>query len=229
MINTTKLLVTLFSLLMFSTVVNAQIVVDDFSSGGPLAQFGSGTNTQTTVGPGIIGGTRIDTLEVPNIVGAFMGILGFDGNFEVGQGSMDEIAGSLFYNSLGGVDLTDGGTLNAFQLDFVSSDDDLNSIDNSLELSVTSNGVTSSQFISIPANNSLTNDADEPPTFVDFVDFGGVDFTAVDALELAFDFASNPGTDFALAGIEAVNAIPEPGSLAVLSLGSLVLLRRRRS
>ena len=224
MINTTKFLITLFSLLMFSSVAGAQIVVDDFSSGGPLAQFGSGTNTQTTAGPGIIGGTRIDTLEVPNIVGAFMGILGFDGNFEVGQGSMDEIAGSLFYNSLGGVDLTDGGTLNAFQLDFVSSDDDLNSIDNSLELSVTSNGVTSSQFISIPANNSLPT-----PTFVDFVDFGGVDFTAVDALELAFDFASNPGTDFALASIEAVNAIPEPGSLAVLSLGSLVLLRRRRS
>ena len=227
--NTKLSLFTLFSLVVFSSTATAQIVIDDFTDGSAIAQFTVGaTVSQTTTGAGILGSQRVDTLTVPAVPMAFMGLVGFNvnGDLSVGQGPSDEISGSLVYDALAGFDLTGGGTLNAFQLNFTSSDSSILPIVGSLTLSATSGGTTASQLVDIPPFAVLP--APAVPVVVQFADFSGLDFSSVDSVSLSFDFADNPGTDFSLASFEAVEAVPEPGSLALLSMASLVLLRRRR-
>ena len=226
MIKNTNVLVALFSLLVFSSVVSAQIVIDDFSDGDDVVVFAPDTTaSQTTSGPGILGGQREDTINLPAGMNSFMGILGFggpNGIFEIGQGSLDEISGGLVYNALGPTDLTDGGALNAFELAFTGTDQPT-PILNALEISVTSGGTTVSQPITVPGSGDLT-----APVVVDFFDFVGINFGVVDSLSLNFDTAGNAGRDFQLDSFTAIDAVPEPGSLALLSMASLILLRRRR-
>ena len=116
----TKFLVALFSLLVFSGAASAQIVIDDFTDGNTLSTGPGAPVSHTTNGPGILGGQRVDTLELPS--GA-LALVQFNGGFNVGVGAPgDAPIGSLFYDSLSGTDLTDGGALTAFQLSFTSTD-----------------------------------------------------------------------------------------------------------
>jgi len=223
-----NLLVAFLALFVLSSTANAQILIDDFDNSSSVLQIGLGESTQTIMDPNILGGQRIDTVEVVDVSPAIAqnAVLGFnvggDSAFSVGQGAADQIVGSLFFDSIGGEDLTDGGTLNAFQLDFVSSDSATPT--ETLEISVVStDGATAFQSVTVPSETGL-----DEPVLVDFSGFGGVDFTSVDSLTLSFDFATDPGGDFGIGSIEAVNAIPEPGSLMFLSMSSLILLRRRR-
>jgi len=221
-----KIITALFScfvtLFLFGGV-EAQLVIDDFNSGNPTTQIGAGNSSSTTTAADILGGQRTDSVVVPTLSGAeFFGSLGFsNGNLLVSQGSQDQIVGGLQY-SLGGVDLTGGGTLQNFALDFTSLDSAVPLTD-VLELSVTSGGTTVSRGVTIPDQNSLGE------VLVDLATFGGVDLTSVDSVELEFDFANNPGRDFQL-GSFAVTSVPEPGSLSILLFtASGLLLRRRRN
>ena len=215
-----NLLAALFALFVFSSAANAQIVIDEFDVGNDLEVFGLGMDMDQTVDSSILGGTRDESLTVvqPAVGNAVLGTFGFDGDFTIAQGSSDQIQGSLTY-SLAGADLTGGGSLDAFFLDITSSDGI--TISDVLQISVgDSNGVNAIQSVTLPAVAQ--------PVLVGFSGFGALDFTSVDSLALEFDFANAPGGDFSIGSFQAV-AIPEPGSLCLLSMTSLVLLRRRRS
>jgi len=212
---------TLLAIFMFSSAANAQLIIDDFDTGETLFQLGVGDLTQTTAAAEILGAQRIDSISVPAVPGAGNGVLGFNNsNLSVGQGSSDQVVGSVFYDALAGFDLTDGGTLGAFLLDITSSDDNALPINDVLEISVGANGTTTSQSVTIPAIAQ--------PVFVNFSEFTGVDFTSVDSLAIGFDFANDPGGDFTIGSFEVVGAVPEPSSLCLLSMASLVFVGRRR-
>ena len=230
----TNSLIAFFVLLVFSSAANAEILIDDFDSGASLSQvFLAGlvpapVGPETTISPEILGGQRIHTLNVPPVPNAFSGLAAFnvggDSNFSITQGSEDQLVTTLFYGSLGGIDLTDGGDLNSFELNFQSNDSDLLPIEDVLELTVVdSAGAIVTQSITIPPNPAV--DPLSQPTVVGFSEFAGANFTSVESLTLTFDFAADPGGDLELGSFSAV---PEPGSLALLSMGSLILLRRRR-
>ena len=219
----TSALLSFFVVLALSIGAEAQLVIDDFNSGTTTAQLGAGTSSSPNASVGILGGNRIDSVVVPNLSGAeFFGSLGFNnGNLILSQGSQDEIIGGIEYNGLNGTDLTGGGAFQNFLLDFTSLDspDPLPGV---LQLSVTSDGVTQSQNITIPDQNSSTE------VSVNFSNFGDVDLAAVDSVALQFDFTGNPGRDLQL-GSFGVSAVPEPGSLTFLSCAvTAMLLRRRR-
>ena len=57
--------------------------------------------------------------------------------------------------------------------------------------------------------------------------FGGVDFTSIDEIEFEFVSQAN-GTGITLDEITREVAIPEPASLALLGLGGMLLMGRRR-
>ena len=196
---------------------------DSFNSGQTTFQFGAGVSTTPTTGGSILGGQRVDSVVVPSLSGSeFFGTLGFNGDLVLSQGSSDEIIAGLNYNSLGGTDLTNGGIYQNFLLDFTSLDDSTVPLTNVLNLSVSSGGTTVSQNVTIPDQNSATE------VLVNFSNFSNVDLTAVDSVELEFDFTGNPGRDLQL-GSFSVTSVPEPGSLVVLSCAlSAMLLRRRR-
>ena len=212
---------TFFLVLGFSSGVEAQLVIDDFNSGTTTSQRGVGAASSAAAG--LLGGERIQSLEVPSLSGdEFFGALGFTGgNLFLVQGSEDEVVGGLLYDSLNGIDLTGGGAYGGFRLDFTSVDSQI-SISDVLDLSVTSGDTTVSHNVTIPGQDSLGQ------VLVLFEDFEGVDFSSVDSVALDFDFTDNPGRDFQLGSFIAV-AVPEPSSLSVLSLAvSAMFLRRRR-
>jgi len=216
------------AVLTLSSGVNAQLVIDSFNSGTAQPQFGAGLSTGTTTASDILGGQRTDTIFVPNLadgLNPFFGLLNFtDGNFALSQGSNDEVLGALEYDSLNGLDLTGGGAFQSFQLNFTSTDTFI-PVTDVLQLSVTSGGTTVFQDVVIPSQDSLG------PVTVDFSDFEaeGADLTSVDSVAIGFNFSDNPGRDFQLGSFLAVSAVPEPGSLTIISLAaSAMLLRRRR-
>lgn len=206
-----------------SPALSADLIIDDFSAGGNFFQFGSGTNTRITMDGAILGGERSESLTVRNTSNPFFGAMGFDGEFSLAQGNGDEIFGSLLYDNFSDVDLTQGGTNHFFGLQFVGSDADF-PLTGVIQLTVRSGANVSSQFVTVPRNSTLPT-----LTGVAFADFAGIDFTQVDSVELAFDFAGYAGRDFTMDFFGAVTAVPEPATLMLpAALAGCGLLWRRR-
>jgi len=172
----TSILACFFVSLTLSSGVDAQLIIDDFDSGTTTSLVGVGMASTPTNSFDILGGQRIHSLEVPNLSGSeFFGAVGFTGgNLFVSQGSLDEVVAGLEYDLLNGIDLTNGGVFQSFQLDFTSLDSQVPLTD-VLQISVTSGGTTASQNVTIPDLNS------SGLVQVDLADFNGVDLTSVDS------------------------------------------------
>ncbi len=211
-------LVFAFAVLAASTV-HADIIIDTFDAGNDIFRTTVGTSTQGTSATSILGGQRDDTLTLVDLGGDERnGFMGFGGRLAISQGSQDEITGSLVYDNFTSFDFTEGGVSNQFALDFVSSDSSF-PISDVLSITATSGSNTDTQFVTIPANSNLG------VATVDFASFTGVDFTQLDSVSIEYDFATAPGRDFE---IDTFSAIPEPTSVALLGLGGLGLMLRRR-
>ena len=206
--------------------LSADIMIDNYTAGTPLGQFGAGTANQTTVDVSILGGERDETITVTAQGGSeFFGVMGFGGAMDVGQGSLDQIFGGVTYDDFGPLDFTEGGTNNSFELGLISSDINAELTD-VISLTVASGLNSATHFISVPANSIL------PVTvYVDFSNFAGVNMTMVDSLSLNFDFAGHAGRDVEVGLFSATaNPVPEPGMGLLAGIGFLAFigLRRRR-
>jgi hypothetical protein len=209
-------------LLAGAQVAEADLVIDNFAAGSTLLQFGAGTTTGTTTGGVILGGERAESLTVR--AGGFFGIAGFGpGGVSVAQSVNDQIAGSFEYSNFSPIDFTANG-FNKFRIRFQATSSSA-PVTNALSVTVTSGASTSTAFFDLPGNSGLP-----APTYVYFNQFSGVDFTNIDSVKLAFDFAGQPGHTFAISRF-TLTAIPEPatGMLAVIGGCGIGLLRRRRA
>jgi len=223
------LIVSIIIPLGVTETASGSIVIDNFSAGNTLSQFGTGTNNQVTIDSSIFGGSRIDSLTVRDLGGdEFFGAIGFGGDFSIGQGSDDQIFGSLNYVGFKDADLTEGGFNDQFAFTFVANDLDA-PLANVFQILVTSNGVSQIVNIDVPPGSQLPDTVN-----VGFDQFSGIDFTQIDSIQLLFDFQSQPGRDFVLSSFSAIGggnsggAVPEHSSAIVLAIACGTLAMRRR-
>jgi len=206
--------------LTMPSVAKADILIDDFSAGSNLFQLNAGSTGQTTIDSSILGGSRVDSLTVSNTAGAFFGAMGFGNSLQLAQGANDQISGSLLYDNFGSIDITQGGTNFAFQLQLIASDS-VAAMANIFSITLTSGVVSSTTSFGVPGNGSVPANI-----LVNFSDFGFFDLTNVDSIQLNFNFATAPGNDLA---IGSFSAVPEPVSAtSCLLVLTLIGLRRRR-
>jgi hypothetical protein len=216
----------LFALLLVSissTAVDADIFIDNYDAGTTLTQTFAGNNTKTTVDGGILGGSRDESITVRDLGGSeFFGALGFNGDFTISQGDDDQSFGSLTYNDFAAFDITDGGSNDRFNIGFVNNEVD-SVLTDVFSITAVSGANSFTETFSVPASSSL------PSTVaIDFSSFTGVDFTQLDSVQLAFDFATVPGSGVSLSSFSASSAVPEPTSILVLGVMSTGLMLRRR-
>ncbi len=213
---------------------DSALIIDSFDTAQSAAVIPPFVNTPTSVasGAGVLGGERDFELSLLSGQGTSLNA-DFGGNSMLEHGQLgastatslivwdgsDGDPTSLDPTGLGGVDLTDGGTLSGIQLVL-----DVNDIPAPLTLTAhTDAGNFSSVTVILPGSI--------PPTvslFVPFLNFlpiagTGADFTNIGALSLFIDGSSAPGLDVQLELIAAANPVPEPTSLALAALGALCI------
>ena len=208
------------ALLLFLAVPASALIIDSFDDSA-VAVADSGT--------------PVDTDGTP--AGSFLGVRTLKSVWASGPNSVDseiDAGGSSLYNislgadtlgtsvvgweSIGGADLTAGGTLNALSLEIAF--DDL-PIDIMIQLTDTL-GFVKTLTLSAPGGIFVPTQMDF--LFADFVG-GAMDFTDVDKIGLLLD-ATFPATDIQIDFIEST-FVPEP-STGLLVAGGLIALGARR-
>jgi hypothetical protein len=205
-------------------LASAGIIIDGFNPNSPfiVAMPGSGTSGTGTV----VGGNRDYFGTKSAARGGMMaatqgfGVLSSDATTTVvGIMQYDGTAGETVNPfGLGGIDLTQGGLNNQFQL---TVGVDLSGFQATLAVWAGGNLFTSSFIV---PQGPPTNDV-----FVSFASFGAANFANVGAIELRLNTGATPvaEADFVITNFSAV---PEPSSvLLVLGLGVAGLYRRRRA
>jgi hypothetical protein len=215
------------AMLLFSAsspLIRADIVIDDFNPALALTVTlpGNGSsNTGTAVGGGRdYFGTKSGLLNASMEASGGLGTLSTDAlTTSTGTMQYDGTAGSVVnVFGLGGLDLTQGGVNDQFQL----------------AIGVDRPGFQATLAVWTGGNLFTTNFIvpQGSPTnfFIPFASFGGANFGNVGAIELRLNTGFTPvaEADFS---ITAFNAIPEPASscLLILGLGLTSLCRRRKA
>lgn len=215
------------------TQASAALTVDDFfgdlfiidvptAPAGPFSEslLVGGDLDANSVDPDTFGDERTFSVSIAQPGGgtAAMSILGFGGVLSLDSGAGAGVGDADFgvlYEDFSNVDVTEGGVNDAFSISVLF-------MDGSFDFSLTLNDGVNSGSSTIAANSSglyliNLNDAG----------FSGVDLTSIDSINFE---ATNTqrASDVAIDRI-AFTVIPEPGSLALLGLGGLLIARRRRS
>lgn len=254
---------------MLSLNANAAIIVDLFTTDQAEITDNDGAvgggSTSSVVGGDILGGERdllIDQIAqdgttdpaIESSIGVAVSRLAFSndtGAMGIGEVQWDGVDGSgtLDATGLGGIDLTDGGTLNAFMIETISSDANWNfeviaytDATNWTRISFAATEVPSGSgpVLSTIAFTGFTDDSlcgdTNPVPGVNEITCGGtgVDLTNLGALQLILNtgFNGSPSAfdiDLRLANITTV---PEPGVLALMGMGLMAAgfaTRRRKS
>ena len=235
MIKISRYVILMAALAMFLVAAPAQaLLIDDFTdssadivSPGPGSTFGSTTDGAPF--GSIVGGVRETSLTnssgggpvdlftkvgtgIPDSVMAYAAAPGVKGDF------------GLLYNAggpgLGGVDLTDGGTSNAFDIAVNFSD-----FPSDIYIEVVD--TTSAFFFAGPFPLPGLVPGGAPVSVpVPFAAFPGVDFSSVDGLFFGVD--APIAADLELLFLDTTFIVPEPSTMVCLSMGGAVLLVRRK-
>ncbi len=199
----------------------ADLIIDNYVAGDTILKFGAGSIGQTTSDGSIYGGTRIETLNVPDLGGdESLGVVIYGGSLSIAQGALDQINGSLLYDGFSTTDFTEGGVTDRFAIELVGSSSS-SEMANVLSITATSGSSSQEVFLTVPGNGDL-------PQFVYayFADFTKIDLAQIDAVTLSYDFQSAPGQSVTIGSFSTT--IPEPGGLAVLLPAIMLLMRRRQ-
>jgi len=210
----------------------AQDTLDDFggdtfimsvpdSAGGPFTEsmLISGDLDLIDAGANLFGDERTFTIDIDSgssgtsalsILGVG-GVLAFDTGISAGPG---DASFDVVYDDFTDVDVTDGGANGAFAVGVLA-------IDHTVDFSVTLDDGVNSGSGTVTASSAGTFLID-----LSGAGFAGVDLTSIDTITFS-------GTNVSTAADVAIDrigftVIPEPGSLALVGLGGLAMLRRRR-
>jgi len=139
---------------------------------------------------------------------------GFDADVAGPVASLDNAEG------LGGIDLTAGGTVDGFKLDFDSIDGGhYSSTDIEIEIH---NGTDVAQFVGTISDSSIPIRYDAL-----FSNFTGATsaLSSATSVEIRFNTNGNPDVDFIMTGSVGV---PEPATVGMLAFGGILVLWRKR-
>lgn len=202
-------------------IASGDLLIDDFmtgfSAGGGELGTDTGVFTSFEASPAnAIGDRTTDvTIDGDPAAGARFSInpsvLGGLQITDIGPGIPDALF-TLTYSNFGTQDLTAAG--DRFEFTIFSSDLDLGVPGDVLEVFFTIGGETVSLNVIGPGVYEVA-----------FTDFTTADLTSVTELTWGFDTAGLDALDLTIADIRVT---PTPGAAAVLGLGGLVVLRRRR-
>ncbi|MEO1130972.1 MAG: hypothetical protein AAFX05_14865 [Planctomycetota bacterium] len=198
------------------------VIIDTFETAQALLIANAGTPTDASVvnGAGILGGER--QLEAQYVAGpgsvtsvVESGRLGYGAT--AGTNGRSDVQWPASGNSLGGVDLTEGGTDTAFALDVFQID----------------SGLTVSFTVEDTGANVSTGDLILPPNivvpttfFLQYADLtGSADLTAIDRIQMLIIAPINE-TDAVFESLRT--DVPTPSAASVLAIAGAGLLRRRR-
>ena len=205
--------------------VHGAILIDDFTDFQSVSQLCSniGTPASSTVLGGMIGGerdVRLDITACPGVGDLSVLVTSYFHSADAGVrgtslAAWDGIDGNgLVVNptGLGGIDLTEGGTQDAFQL--LIQQADLNS---TLVFDVYTNGSNSSRYILNLVGGALNTDLVVP--FADFVpNLGaGADFTNVGAITMLIDGTAVSSLDV------IVDFLSTTSTLTAIKTGALLI------
>lgn len=221
----------LFSLTATFTA-SATTTVDDFfgelfviqvpdSPAGPFSEslLVSGDLDANNVDPDLFGNERLFTVDIDAASGstAAISILGVGGVLALDSGVLagpGDAEFGAFYDDFSDVDVTDGGVNDAFSISILF-------MDGSFDFTLTLDDGTNSGTSTVSANSSGLH-------LIDLNDaaYASVDLTSIDSINFE---ATNTeqAADVAIDRI-AFTVVPEPGSMALLGLGGLLIARRRR-
>lgn len=204
-------------------------LIDNFTSvnvgvSQQASVIGAGSNSDTDTGlAGVIGGSRNLTINTTSGTNSSdLTVLTGPQTLNLNTGAGNNSAGTILWNAngagLGGVDLTDAGASNKFDLEVLFADNNLG-----VQISVTETAgaggstatysqnlgaIASSTFVGIP--------------FASFTNFANVDFSQINSISLML---SGPASQDAIVRLVQTtgSGVPEPASIALWSVLGLAV------